>query len=293
MKNLINIVLVLFLYGLLSVCSREQSDNVIPKPVKIEKSQKLLISANNNLGFNVYKSVFNKDNLNSNILISPVSLNKPLCTFLYGTTTNKGSKKVLHISDLKNEISLNCIFEFQTGITESPFYLNPGKSKFVEMLICESKYNFYSETGFNALEMPLGRSNFNTLIILPGENQSIETLKNKLSPYFINKLKKRFRKLNLLVFLPQLDIDYTCLLNDSIKKQDFRNLSSTKGLYLNELSQSIKLKTISKPANKKVLFDSNDENKNSFFIDRPFLIIITEKYSGSILFIGQITNPVK
>lgn len=381
MKSLINIAAILFISSLLSVCSREQSESVVPKPIKIERNQKLLVSADNKLGFDIYKSVFNTDGQSSNILISPISLNKSLSILLYGAENNHGIKRILHLTSLKkeaifteinklnntifnidqhskfktsssfltddlnnindkfkkfiqdndlkighfnpgttepltenysgvslfnikNEIYLKCNFKFQTGITESPFYLNPDQSKFVEMLICESEFNFYSDDIIKAIEMPLGRGNFNALIILPEVNQSLESIKNKLNQYYINNVNKRFRKLNLSVYLPQLDIDYTCSLNKSLKEQglhnlfkikgrEFKHISNAKELYLHEFSHSVKLKTVSKPVTKKILFENNDENRNSFFIDRPFLLLITEKYSGTIIFIGQIVNPEK
>ena len=378
MKNILNIVSILLIYGLLSVCSREQSETVAPNPIKVEKNQRLLVSADNKLGLSIYKSVLKTKGKNSNILISPISLNKSLGILLYGTENNFGIKRILQLTylkkeavfteinklnntifnideqsvfktstsfltddkknindqfkrfiqgnddlkvvkfnpqkskllaknksdaslfSIKNEINFQCNFKFQTGITESPFYLNPDQSKFVEMLICESEFNFYSDDIFKAIELPIGRGNFNALIILPEVNQSLESVNNKLNQYYINTVNNKFRKLNLLVYLPQLDIDYTCSLNKSLKDQglhnlfkikdsEFKYLSNTKELYLHEFSQLVKLKTVSKPVTKRILFEN--ENKNSFFIDRPFLLIITEKYSGAIIFIGQIVNP--
>ena len=380
MKNIVNLISILLLFSLLSVCSREQSEAVAPKPIKFEKNQKLLVSADNKLGLAVFKNILETKDQNKNILISPISLNKSLSILLYGMENDFGLKRILQLTSLKkeavfteintlnntifnidqqsvfkistsfltndlknineqfkkfiqknndlnigksnsqipelrnvnkfntplfsikNEIDFKCNFKFQTGITESPFYINPDQSRFVEMLICESEFNFYSDNLFKAIEMPIGRGNFNALIILPEVNQSLESINKKINQYYINAINSRFRKLYLSVYLPQLDIDYTCSLNKSLKDQglhnlfklkdsEFKYISDTKELYLHEFSQLVKLKTVSKPVSKRILFEKN--NKNNFFIDRPFLLIITEKYSGTIIFIGQITNPVK
>ncbi|MEN8121388.1 MAG: serpin family protein [Bacteroidota bacterium] len=381
MKNIINIVSILLILGFLSVCSKEQSETVAPKPIKVEENQKLLVSADNKLGLGIYKSILKTTSQNSNILISPISLNKSLCIPLYGMENSYGIKRILQLTDLKkeailteinklnstilnidqqsefktstsfitddrdnlneqfkklihdnndlqiadfnqnkkelpiknicrasifsinNEINLTCNLKYQTGIEESPFYLNPNQSKFVEMLICESKFNYYSDNNIKAIEMPIGRGNFNAMIILPQVNQSLKSIKNKLNIYYINKINEKFKQLNLSVYLPKLNIDYTGSLNNSLKKQGLQNLFMTKGekykhinsvkkLCLYEFSQSVNLKMVSKPVTKKILFDTKDQHKNSLFIDRPFLFIITEKYSGSIIFIGQIINPV-
>ncbi len=371
MENLIKIVCILLVLGFLSVCSREESEPIVPAPIKFEKNQKLLIAADNKLGFNIYHNIFAPANKNSNILISPISLNKSFAVILYSTQKNYGIKRALHLTNLKkedilteinelnntifnidensrfkistkiatnyknyitaeqkkliknnadleiahyssseteslteknlntaifniqNEISLNCNLRFQTGETESPFYLNPNQSTFVETLICESDFNFYSDEILQAIELPLGRGNFNALVILPETNYSLESVKNILTQTHINKINKSLRKLSLSVYFPKLDIDYTFSLNKSFEEKGFLNLFKEKGTepVLNEFSQSVKLKTVSKFASSRTLFDSENNNKSSFFIDRPFVLIITEKYSGAILFIGQITNP--
>ncbi len=115
-------------------------------------------------------------------------------------------------------------------------------------------------------------------------------------------MNKKFRKLNISAYLPQLDINYSSKLNNPLEKRGLRNLfdsrspefiniSKDKELYLEEFSQLVSLKTISKPVSKNTLFDTNNESKNIFLVDRPFLMVITEKFTGAILFMGQITNP--
>ncbi|RLD81517.1 MAG: hypothetical protein DRJ07_09180, partial [Bacteroidetes bacterium] len=84
MKNIVNIISILLLFSLLSVCSREQSEAVAPKPIKFEKNQKLLVSADNKLGLAVFKNILETKDQNTNILISPISLNKSLSILLYG-----------------------------------------------------------------------------------------------------------------------------------------------------------------------------------------------------------------
>ncbi|RLD64739.1 MAG: hypothetical protein DRI95_10215 [Bacteroidetes bacterium] len=380
MKNIKHIIAIIFIFSLFSLCSREQSAPVSPHLIKIKPEQKQLVSADNNMGYDIYKNLWNLKNQNSNILISPISLNKPISIILFGTNNNYEVRKVLQFPNLKkeaiyteinqlnntifnidehsefknitrflthkqnnitnefkkfirknkiikidyynsdnssqisnnisktslfnieNEISLKCNFKYQTGKTESPFYTSPDLSKFVEMLICKSEFNFYSDDIIKAIEMPLGRGNYNALIILPESNQSLQNIKNKLNKHYINRINSKFRKLNLSVYVPQLDIKYNYSLNKSMnecsihklfstKANKFKNISTNKDLYLNKLSQSATIKTVSKPIESKKLFEN--EIKNSFFIDHPFLLIITEKYSGSILFIGQIINPVK
>ncbi|OQY00589.1 MAG: hypothetical protein B6I20_08505 [Bacteroidetes bacterium 4572_117] len=377
MRKALNIVIIISISALLSTCSREQTESVFPKTVKIEKHQKQLVLADNKLGFDIYKNVSQTDKQNSNILISPINLNKSLGFLLHNSKNNRNIKLLLRLSNLQreticseinklndilfnidkqsifknttsfetneqidfgkdfkdfvssnnikiksysknsyisnnkpntqafnlnNEISFKYNYKFQTGVTESPFYLNPDESIFVKTLICESEFNFYSDDILKAIEVPLGRGNFNSLIILPEADQSIKSIKNKLSQFYVNKMNKKFRKLNISAYLPQLDINYSSKLNNPLEKRGLRNLfdsrspefiniSKDKELYLEEFSQLVSLKTISKPVSKNTLFDTNNESKNIFLVDRPFLMVITEKFTGAILFMGQITNP--
>jgi serpin B len=199
--------------------------------------------------------------------------------------------------DVQNDIYLKCNFKYQTGTTESPFYLNPNESKFVEMLICESDFNYYSDNILKAVEIPIGRGNFNALVIMPETGQTVESLKSKFNSYYLKAINNRFRKLNLSVYMPQLDIDYTCSFTENMQKTVFNrtlnNLAfekiNDKKLFLHDFLQSVKLKTISKPGSNGMV--SSKKPNSSIFIDRPFLFLITEKYSGSLVFIGQIANP--
>lgn len=361
------------MFSFLSFCSREQTEIVMPKPIKFEKNQKQLIDADNRLGFDIYRNIL-KEEKQANILLSPLGLNRSLSLLTYGTKDNYRIKRMLNLSkltddaflgeintlnntlfqlddlcefttsdmfvlhepsglnnifrklfqdnngfklldnnlnhlssnilntksfDVQSDIYLTCNFKHQIGTTESPFYLNPNESKFVEMLICESEFNYYSDNVLKAVEIPIGRGNFNALVIIPETGQTVESLKNKFSSYYLKAINNRFRKLNLSVYMPQLDIDYTCSFAEDMQKTIFNktlnNLAfekiNDKKLYLHNFSQSVKLKTISKPSSNGII-SSNTSNR-SIFIDRPFLFLITEKYSGSIVFIGQIANPSK
>ena len=362
MKQIIHIISIFLTFSLLSLCSREQSELVVPQLIKFEKNQTQLVSADNKLGFTIYKNVLNSDN--SNILISPINLNKSLSILLYSTKNNFKIRRILQINKIKkesvynninklnntiynidknslfqnstnlllneqniiknefkhfvnknkinylysdkieqsnsfnidNNISLKCNFKYQTGNTESPFYLNPNMSKFVEMHVCESDFNFYTDDIIKAIEMPIGRGNFNALIILPESNQSIQSIKSKINRYYIERINKKFRKINLSVKVPKLNIKYSYSFKEqglrnyfSENTQKYKQICNDKELFLNNITQSVKIETVSKTINTRTLFDT--KSKNNFFVDRPFLLIITEKYSGSILFMGEITNP--
>jgi len=371
MRNLIKITAILLILSLLSFCSREQTEIVMPKPITFEKNQKQLIDADNRLGFDIYRNILKKED-QRNILLSPLGLNKLLSLLSYGTKDNYRIKRMLNLPkladgaflgeintlnktlfqlddfckfttsdmfvlhdlngindtfskffrenkgfklqnnslnylssntlgvksfDVQNDIYLKCNFKYQTGTTESPFYLNPNESKFVEMLICESDFNYYSDNILKAVEIPIGRGNFNALVIMPETGQTVESLKSKFNSYYLKAINNRFRKLNLSVYMPQLDIDYTCSFTENMQKTVFNrtlnNLAfekiNDKKLFLHDFLQSVKLKTISKPGSNGMV--SSKKPNSSIFIDRPFLFLITEKYSGSLVFIGQIANP--
>ena len=199
----------------------------------------------------------------------------------------------------KNSLNLSVIHELfikfnlaaKKDVSESPFYLSPGNSKFIEMLQCAGTFNYYSDEVLKAVELPIGFGNFNVLYILPETNEYFKR-KNILSPYLINKIQNNFRKLNLNVYVPKLNSFDKYAVNQTnmqaIFKKSLNGIDLKKSVVLNDMVQKIQVQMgsdISK-GNQQVI-----NSAANFFIDRPFILLVTEKYTGAIIFIGKIENP--
>ncbi len=196
-----------------------------------------------------------------------------------------------------NSMNFSAKIRFQKGINDLPFYNTPDEISFVKMLVAESKFNHYSDPAIQAVELPLGRGNYNLLMIVPQGSQTIENLTDKLDSRLINRIKSKFKRNALEVFLPMINFSGTETFNTILKKSRisscfnnrkavFSNLSSEKEAYLSDFEQTTEF-------NLKVdesFSQSTLVEKTSLLIDRPFLFVVYEKYSDAVILIGKISH---
>ncbi len=204
-----------------------------------------------------------------------------------------------------NSIHFKARSKFQKKLEESPFYFNPDKSDFVQMIVSEATYNYYGDASLKAVEIPLGRGNFNMLILIPQGSQTLDDLARKVDMRLLNKIRTRYKPQNLEIFMPKLHLStmesYTGILKEKLsccflpKDADFSGLSKIDRFYLNNFEQVINFE-LGFSTNSDLDINSETINtdkgeKGSVFIDHPFLFVIYEKYADAVLFIGRIVKP--
>jgi serine protease inhibitor len=196
--------------------------------------------------------------------------------------------------------------KYQKRIEKLPFYYSPDKSDFIEMVVAESMYNYYGDAMLKAIEIPLGRGNFNMLIIIPTEGQLIGELAFDLNIRMLDRINHRFKPQFLEVYMPKLNVSSDESYTNHLKKGRLNsyflakdpNLSGIvegENCFLTDYEQITNMEFTYSPNveldNNTGILNPNLNQKESFFIDRPFLFVIYEKYSEGIIFIGKIVKP--
>jgi len=214
---------------------------------------------------------------------------------------DKFSERDNNAFQMINSFLFNSNSKYQTRIEESPFYKSPNESNFIEMIVSKSQFNYYSDQTVKAVELPLGRGNFNILLIIPKNSETILDLCNKLDKKLLERIKKKFRPQYLEVIMPKIDLTGVKTLKSILKNNrlssgfiensaDFSKLSKQSNLYMSDFEHIVSL-NISSNAEKQVSDASDLLFKEApILIDHPFIFIIYEKYSEGILFIGKIGN---
>ena len=201
-------------------------------------------------------------------------------------------KSQQNLMDIHQSLSINFSFANQTGTSESPFYLTPGESKFVTMHQCDATFNFFSSDYLKVIEVPIGQGNFNAVFIIPETDLQLESVANALSINLLNNFKENYRKLAMTVYIPYLNIhfsyrdEYKRYFPGTGKNTVFERISKNDNIYLRNLEYSFNLKSRTKINHKKT-----KSKENRLFIDKPFILVITEKYTNAIILAGKIINP--
>jgi len=197
-----------------------------------------------------------------------------------------------------NSLNFNANIKYQKGIDELPFYRSPYESSFVKMIVAESKFNYYSDPTIQAVELPLGRGNYNLLMVVPQGTQTLDDLSTKMDSRLLKRIKSKFKPRNLEVYLPLLDLSAietfkSTLLKSrmsncfSEKRANFSGLSLGKNIYLSDFKQISNFNLV--VSDSQYQHNSNTE-RSSFLIDHPFLFVVYEKYSEAVILIGRINT---
>ena len=194
--------------------------------------------------------------------------------------------------------------QFDPRLTqEVPFTRADGTRQRVRMMHRKGPVRHLSGPGFQAVDLPYGRGAFSMTVLLPAEGTGLDALVGTLSTERWQEWTGRFTEGEMDLYLPRFRIEYEKALDTSLQalgmvsafgNADFTGLSPRgKGLYISEVKQ-------------KTFVDVNEEGTEAaaatsvamaeslgptFRADRPFLVVIRERLSGTILFIGKIGAP--
>jgi serpin B len=202
--------------------------------------------------------------------------------------------------------------EFDESNTEDrPFYLSDGSTEEVPLMSLQEELPYIENDHFQAVALPYGdEETMNMHVFLPKENADLEELRNELTNENWNGLTSQFQESKGTILLPKFELEYEIILNDTLKQlgmesafnrseADFSNMIEEEApLWIDQVKQktfievneegteaaaatSIEMETTSAPANEPFYMEVN----------RPFFFTITDEETGSILFMGEISNP--
>ncbi|MBN2121380.1 MAG: serpin family protein [Candidatus Omnitrophica bacterium] len=186
----------------------------------------------------------------------------------------------------------------------APFTLETGQEVEVPMMNRTAHYNYANLQGLQVLELPYKGEKMSMIIFLP-EGQSLSQLEAGLTPQNIDRWTSQLDSEYLRVNLPRFKIESEFSLSDMLTDMgmsdafspnaDFSGMTGKKDLFIGEVLH-------------KAFVDVNEVGTEaaaatavfmlrglclSFNADHPFLFIIRDNDSGSILFTGRVMNPLQ
>lgn len=204
----------------------------------------------------------------------------------------------------------NWTHEFEKEQTEKrTFYLEDGTTKEVPLMTLNKKLAYLENEYFQAVSLPYGDEEMSMKVILPKENSSLDKFEKMLTIDNWKKWNSEFLEKEGTVMLPKFQLEYEILLNDSLKQLGMTT-AFDKGANFSKMIKENESLWISK-VKQKTFIDVNEEGteaagatsveivKESASLDkpfhmevkRPFFIVITAHETGTILFLGSISNP--
>lgn len=229
--------------------------------------------------------------------------------------SNKTNKRIPTIIKEINEDSqlflINALYfkgiwknKFDAKNTNKEDFTNiTGTKTKVDMMRQECAVQYTAESGFQIAELPYGNEAFSMVVILPDEDKSIQEIITDLTADNWEEWLDNTAERKVDIKLPRFKLDYERELNEDLKAMgmplafsqvaDFSKISTT-DLFIGLVKQKTFVEVNEKGTEAAAVTvveglatDAGPANLKTFHVNRPFIYLIKEKSTGSILFMGK------
>lgn len=193
---------------------------------------------------------------------------------------------------------------------DAPFHLATGGTVPVPMMSREDVIPLAVDPELTAVDLQYGGSAWSMTLILPHEEVDVDGLIASFTPERWNALVASFEPTEIMLGMPRFRIDWKARLDEPLKALGMAEAFDDAAADFRGLSQAIYDQGgtlfISR-VDHKTFLDVNEEGTEAAAVtsvgialtsapplvafDRPFLIAIRERLSGTILFLGKIGDP--
>ncbi|CAG2252600.1 unnamed protein product [Mytilus edulis] len=198
--------------------------------------------------------------------------------------------------------------------TKRNFWMNENKKVMTNMMWQKSTFKAGVDMDLNckAVELPYKGDNISMVIILPNEKEGLPEMEKKLSPLTFYNLVKRLKSRPTELVLPKFKIKAKIDLKAILKglgvteifealKADFSHMVRSRDqkgdLYVSDAFHESVIEVNEEGSVAAavtsffMLFRSARPSTFNFVADHPFLFVIRDISSGTILFLGRYSNP--
>ncbi|WP_063816446.1 serpin family protein [Pedosphaera parvula] len=189
------------------------------------------------------------------------------------------------------------------------FSISSSQKVQAQLMNLKSRFKFADRGNFQLLEMPYKGNELSMVVLLPKEVEGTQKLESMLHPKELSDWLSQAASPEVNVFLPKFKINAGFELGQPLAamgmtdaftaKADFSGMDGTRDLFISSVIH-------------KAFVEVNEEGTEAaaatgitmsrtaavhapptFRADHPFLFLIRDMKSGSILFMGRVTDPTK
>ncbi len=189
---------------------------------------------------------------------------------------------------------------------EEPFHRADGSTVSVPMMekTDEVRHPYYRTEQFSAVDLAYGDSLYSMTVLLPHEDTSVQEVVDSLDAETWARVTERLSPQSFSrLKMPTFTLRYEKTLNDVLtdlgmgvaftNRANFRGIADT-ALAIDKVTHKTFLRVDEEGTEASAATSVGvgpTSAPPSFVADRPFVIVIRENHSGTILFLGTVTNP--
>ncbi len=200
-------------------------------------------------------------------------------------------------------------YEFdKKGTVNRPFYFEDGTVNEVPAMKLEADLNLYKSEIFNAVELPYGKGNWVMYVLVPNMTHRVDEIISSLDNDSWKSYLPMFQETKeVKIQLPKWKSEYETSLVPVLQNMgmgvaftsaaDFSGILPGAPLFISDVKH-------------KTFIEVNEEGTEAaavtsveivltsiqgefFTVDKPFVYLIAEKTTGSVLFAGRVMDPAK
>lgn len=197
------------------------------------------------------------------------------------------------------------LFE-KSDTKEAIFYSSQGEKR-ADMMYQQGYFSTYKNELFQAINLPYGNNAFSMTVILPAKDSDIISVLNNINDNdgFWSDIIAGSSPTTIDLYLPNFKFEYEIDLNDFVKECGMGMIYSPLADFSNMMKQQLSVSNVKQKAIIEVdekgteaaavttveIVYTSLPTVSQFRADRPFIFIISENSSSSILFIGKVEDP--
>jgi len=194
----------------------------------------------------------------------------------------------------------------------APFLMGDGKKIDASFMFQQKTFGYRKLDGAQVLELPYADGQMSMIAVLPEKADGLAKLESQLTSQWLKDATTGLRKREVLVYLPKFKMTSEFSLGDTLQslgmtlafdhnKADFSRMSDAGGLSISSVNHKafveVNEKGTEAAAATGVVVGTTSfqppEEPITFRADHPFLFLIRDQATGSILFMGRVTDPTK
>lgn len=198
--------------------------------------------------------------------------------------------------------------KFDVGDTrDAPFHA-VGGDQTVKLMHRSGKIQYYSATDYEVVDLPYGNSAYTMSVALPRAGKSVETVAASLQASSWSAATSGIREAQVDLYLPRFKLEWQKELNTDLKALGMRDAFAPGGADFTRMSSSRGRELYISVVKQKTYVDVNEEGTEAaavtnvgigvtsapvpvtFRVDRPFIFVIRERLSGTVMFMGKIVR---
>jgi len=201
-------------------------------------------------------------------------------------------------------------YEFERDKTvEAPFYLINDQTGTCQLMQIEGDFNYYADETVQIIDLPYGDGNFSMTVFLPRANNILDEFIAGLDLLRWQNYIEVLDTTSVLLELPKFKLEYKLTLNAVLKKlgmgvafepgqADFSRIVDDVDLFISKVLHKTFVQVDEEGTEAAAVTvvemrytSIEPPARTAMRVDRPFMFVLRERQSGTILFMGKILNP--